>query len=134
MSILDERPPATSFSHCPDLYGPNMVPTEAAEALDKIMADVVEAVKKMPETIRREVIRKAKPYYAIEDVAELANRSPSTVRRWIDKGDLESIRVPGPRGNDMLMVPGTEMVKLFLGGLGVFVPPEKIETLNPESY
>ena len=134
MSITDERPPSNTTASASDLfYGPNLVSTQTADLLDELMTAAAESVKTMPKVIKRQIMCKVKTFYTIEEIAELADRSPTTVRRWIAEGDLEAIRVPGTGPREVLNIPGTEVVKLFLGGLGVYVPPEKIDQLNPEA-
>jgi hypothetical protein len=49
------------------------------------------------------------------------------VRGWISRENIESVRVAGKGPNGKLMIPGGELEKLFLGRLGVFVPPEVID-------
>lgn len=34
----------------------------------------------------------SKPFYSVKDVADILDRHPKTIRRWIEAGDLRAIK------------------------------------------
>jgi hypothetical protein len=98
-------------------------PTAVKEAFDA----AARAVEEQPGIIKQRIRDHAKEFYTVDEFARLANRSTSTARGWISRGRIESVRVAGKGPHGKLLIPGAELEKLFLGGLGVYVPQELID-------
>ncbi len=96
-------------------------------AMKRAMEEAARAVEEQPEIIRQRVRANAKDFYKVEEFAQLAHRGTGKVRGWIARGSIESVRVAGKGPRGKLMIPGKELEKLFLGKLGVHVPPEVID-------
>jgi hypothetical protein len=96
-------------------------------AMKEAMEAAARAVEEQPGIIKQRIRDHAKEFYTVDEFARLANRSTSTARGWISRGRIESVRVAGKGPHGKLLIPGAELEKLFLGGLGVYVPQELID-------
>jgi excisionase family DNA binding protein len=89
--------------------------TPPSIAPSDLTGDLLKEIRDMRTTMSQILARlegTTKPYYTVEEVAELRGRSPYTVRRWIQEGRITATRVmgTGPRGR--LLIAQEELPKL----------------------
>jgi excisionase family DNA binding protein len=79
------------------------------------------------EDVRAGLSARQKPFYTVEEIAEMVGRSAYTVRRWISEGRLKAGRVmgTGPRGK--LLIGRDQLNRLITEGLAGRVPDAFVE-------
>jgi excisionase family DNA binding protein len=92
--------------------------SEAVTDFAPVLSQILTAL----EEIRARLAGAHKPWYTVEEVAQLTGRSDYTIRRWIKEKRIEAIRVQdtGPRGR--LLVAHDQLRRLTAVGLGSGIP------------
>jgi excisionase family DNA binding protein len=68
--------------------------------------------------LRDHISGRIKPYYTVDEVAELVGRSAYTVRRWVSEGRLQAIRVDGSGPKGRLLIARDQLTALIQLGHG----------------
>lgn len=77
---------------------------------------VVQGLEAKLDEIHGQITGQLKPFYSVEEVASLVDRSAYTVRRWVSEGLIKAVRVPGTGSKGRLLIPREELKKLIVLG------------------
>jgi excisionase family DNA binding protein len=104
--------------HAPAHPLPNSQISAGGELIEENLPRVLNRILTTLEEIRSTLSGLTKPLYTVEEVADLVGRSPYTVRRWIQEGQIRGQRISGcgPRGR--LLIAREELTRLVSRGLG----------------
>jgi excisionase family DNA binding protein len=86
------------------------------------IAPMLSQILTVLDEIRARLAGSHKPWYTVEEVAQLTGWSEYTIRRWVKEGKLDAVRLQdtGPRGR--LLIAHGQLRRLTDAGLGSRIP------------
>src|SRR5262249_16111603 len=81
--------------------------------LISVLKDILAAI----DDVRKQLARKVKHYFTVDEIADLTGRTPFTVRRWIKEGRITATRVEGNGAKGKLLIARYEIAKLVASGM-----------------
>jgi excisionase family DNA binding protein len=97
--------------------------TVAQDGTPDVLAPVLAQILGELREIRGTLAGAHKPFWTIEEIAELTGRSAFTVRRWVKEGRITATRVSGTGPRGRLLVGRDQLQQLIAAGMGGEVPP-----------